>query len=95
MKVKDFPIDTNSSNISEIVLTKRYPEQGFALNTKSEMVVYVLNGKVHYNQEAILETGSIILVKINEKYYWQPIGKVTLLIFSTPPWTPEQQTLLN
>ncbi len=95
MKVKDFPIDTNSSNISEIVLTERYPEQGFSINTKSEMVVYVLNGKVHYNQETILETGSVILVKINEKYYWQPIEKVTLLIFSTPPWTLEQQILLN
>ena len=95
MKVKDFSIETNSSNISEIVLTERYPEQGFVLNTKSEMVVYILNGKAYYNQETILETGSVILVKTNEKYYWQPIEKVTLLIFSTPPWTPEQQILLN
>ncbi len=46
VRAKDFPIDSTRSNISKIELTTRYPETGYALNTKSEMVVYVLEGKV-------------------------------------------------
>jgi mannose-6-phosphate isomerase class I len=90
----DFPIKTKNSNISEIRLTKRYPERGFVLNEVSEMVVYVLKGKVILNidkKNSTLEKGSVVLVKKNQKYYWTPKSSAMLLIFSTPPWTPEQQ----
>ena len=92
--VKDFPLDSTKSNISEIKLTSRYPEEGHVLNTVSEMTVYILDGSVSFNTEnesIILNKGSVLLVKINQPYFWQPLDEVTLLIFSAPAWTPEQQ----
>lgn len=92
--VKDFPLDTSASNLSEIKLTSRYPEEGYVLNTVSEMTVYILDGSVSFNTETeskVLDKGSVLLLKINQPYFWQPLGEVTLLIFSAPSWTPDQQ----
>lgn len=93
----DFPLKTKKSNISEIRLNRRYPEKGFVVNTKSEMTVYVLKGKTILHLEGkntSLGKGSVILVKVNQKYYWTPKQSVTLLIFSNPPWKIEQQKTL-
>ncbi len=94
----DFPLKTKNSNISEIRLTGRYPEKGCALNKVSEMVVYVLKGKVALTidkKNSTLEKGSVVLVKKNQKYFWIPKSSVTLLIFSTPPWMVEQQKIVE
>ena len=92
-RAKDFPLDTTKSNVSKIDLSTRYPETGFALNTRSEMVVYVLDGttQLYCGEKRTVHKGAVILIKKGEKYFWQPHGKVTLLIFNTPPWVPEQQ----
>jgi hypothetical protein len=95
---KDFPLDTKLSNVSEITLSTRYPESGYALNTVSEMVVYILKGEIALTQnvqERIYSKGEVALVKANAKYFWVPQKSATLLIFSTPPWTPEQQKLFD
>ncbi len=95
---KDFPLNTKKSNISEIILTGRYPEKGSVLNTKSEMVVYILKGKITLNLKTVkinLKSGSVVLIKINEEYYWESKEKTTLLIFSTPPWTSQQQRRID
>lgn len=93
----DFPLKTKNSNISEIRLTERYPKKGFALNKISEMVVYILKGKVILNlnkRNSVLERGSVVLVKKNQKYHWTPKSTATLLIFCTPPWIAEQQKMV-
>jgi hypothetical protein len=92
---KDFKLETASSNVSKIILSARYPDKGYILNTKSEMVVYVLDGTtvLAREQRKTLHQGSVVLIKKGEKYFWQPRGSTTLLIFSTPPWTPGQQRL--
>ena len=95
--VVDFPIDSASANISKITLTGRYPHRGYALNTSAEMIVYIMEGKITLHQDREISSfneGSVILVKRATKYFWQPEGSVTLLIFSTPPWTAEQQQIL-
>lgn len=96
-KAKDFPLDTARANVSKIELSARYPEAGYALNTKSEMVVYVLDGAAVLVREKRrkLRKDSVALIKAGEKYFWQPHDSVTLLIFSTPPWTSDQQRLLQ
>jgi len=95
---KDFPLKTTFSNLSKIILSSRYPTAGYALNTKVEMTVFILSGKVSLtvqNKKKILIKNSAVLIKSNQKYFWQPQKKVTLLIFSTPPWTPKQQKVLK
>ncbi len=92
---KDFSIDTDRSNLSAIELSGRYPEIGYAMNTKSEMVVYILEGKIMLDRGAkkTLNKGAVALIKKGEKYFWFPKENTTLLIFSSPPWTSEQQRL--
>ena len=93
----DFPLESKKSNISEITLTGRYPEKGSALNTKSEMVVYVLKGTVVFNQgnmQTTLTRGSVVLVKAKQKYFWEPKKKATVLVISTPLWTATQQRIV-
>jgi mannose-6-phosphate isomerase-like protein (cupin superfamily) len=96
MKVIDFPLNTDASNVSEITLTARYPEKGYALNTISEMVVYILDGQtqlVRHDTTENLCKGDVVLISTHEKYVWNPEKEVTLLIFSTPPWTSSQQKI--
>lgn len=88
----DFPLGSKSANLAEITLTKRYPQTGFALNKKSEMQVYILKGKVAFNngKQTILRKGKAVRVKSNTQYFWQPLEHVTMLVYCTPPWTPKQ-----
>ena len=93
----DFPLQTRRANLAEITLKGRYPEKGFALNTRSEMIVYVVKGRVSFTQgkKKVLKKGYAVLVKTNQKYFWKPDGKVTIAVFSSPPWNPEQHKLVG
>lgn len=89
----DIELPIKELNVAEITLTKRYPSQGFAKNTKSTMVVKVLEGEVLFvgeDENILLPKGSVLLVETNKKYAWEPQSSVVLYIVSTPPWTPEQ-----
>jgi len=89
----EFPFKTNLSNLAQIPLATRYPVEGFAFNTLAEMTVYILEGTVLFHQEGeevALTKDDVVLVETNKKYFWEPKPQTTLLIFSTPPWTPEQ-----
>lgn len=97
MDVQEYILDTNDSNLAKINLRTRYPENGYAMNTKSEMVVYILTGKVFLNknnQDIVLMGGDAVLVKTNEKYFWRPDPEVLIAIFSTPPWSSDQQVIV-
>ncbi len=96
MNVVDFPFDSKNANLAKITLDARYPEQGFAMNTVSEMTVYVLEGSVVLHTEdgeQVYNAGTAVCIPKGQKYFWNPDGQVTLLVFSTPPWTKEQQEL--
>lgn len=93
-KAKEFLLGSNTGSLAEITLTARYPEAGFVANTKTEMTAYVLKGSVvlcRDGENVSLEEGSVALIEIGKEYFWQPEPEVTILIFSTPPWSPEQQ----
>lgn len=97
MNIHDYVLDTTTSNLAKITLQERYPTNGYVINTKSEMIVYILEGRVRLDKndnEVTLEKGDAVLVKINEKYSWQPEPEVSLLIFSTPGWTSDQQMVV-
>lgn len=87
----DLPID--ELNVAEIHLGKRYPVEGFALNTKSKMIVKILDGEVIYHCEGesvFLSKGAVVYVETGKQYAWEPKPDVSLYIVSVPPWTPEQ-----
>ncbi len=88
----DFSLGSKRGNLAEITLTTRYPATGFALNKKSEMLVYVAKGKVAFNngKQSILRKGHAIRVSPKKEYYWEPLNRVTLIVYSTPPWNPKQ-----
>lgn len=97
MDVHDFLIESTKSNISKIVLRNRYPQSGYARNTESEMVAFILEGSVelfHNEERKVYTQGDVVCIKVNKRYYWEPQEYLTLLIFSTPPWTHTQQELL-
>ena len=94
----DINLPTTTANAAEITLTERYPENGFALNTRSEMIVRILEGGVVFicdGSEKILQEGSVIIVPINKPYCWMPQEYVKLYTVSTPPWTAEQHRNVN
>lgn len=91
----EIPILFEWGNVAKITLTSRYPEKGFALNKQSDMLVYILEGAVEFfcKEEDVkieLGAGSTILVEKNKTYCWIPQGSVTMLVISSPAWTPEQ-----
>jgi hypothetical protein len=49
----DYNLPIDGLNISEIHLSKRYPTDGFALNTKSKMMVRVLEGGVSFCRKGL------------------------------------------
>jgi mannose-6-phosphate isomerase-like protein (cupin superfamily) len=89
----DITLPTTAANVSEINLTRRYPETGFALNRQSEMFVRIIEGSTIFHCEGekiLLPSGSTVLVQTNKPYCWIPQGTVRLYVVSTPPWTPDQ-----
>lgn len=84
------------ANVAEIRLTGDYPEVGYVYNIESDMIVYVLEGEVIIETEKesfVLSQGATVFVPKNEPYCWLT-DFVRMLVFSTPPWTPEQQRTL-
>ncbi len=89
----DIELPTEAANAAEISLTGRYPESGFALNKKSEMIVRILEGSATFQcegEEVRLPEGSTVLVQTDRPYCWIPQDYVKLYVISTPPWTPDQ-----
>jgi mannose-6-phosphate isomerase-like protein (cupin superfamily) len=89
----EFTLPADSANVAEITLSSRYPEFGVTQNTIVEEFVYVVNGQATFSsedEEILLTKGSALLIKPNQTYSWSPHPEITLVIFSTPPWTAEQ-----
>lgn len=94
----DFTLPLEEANVAEIHLSERYPIGGFALNTKSKMIVRVLEGGVVFvceGETIFLPKDSVVLVEPNKQYAWEPKPEVTLYVVSVPPWTPEQATVIT
>lgn len=89
--VSEYPIEDKEINFAIAKVTSRYPETGLASNTVCKEIVYVQdgNGKIVVNNiEYTLQTGDVILISPNEKFYWD--GNMTLHIACTPAFTPGQ-----
>ena len=78
------------------IITGRYPENGFCVNTISKELIYVLdgNGKLYFENNCIeFEEGDSILINSNEKYYWDSTYCIVSMT-CTPAWNEEQHKLV-
>lgn len=89
--VTQYPSKEPSINLAIADLSGRYPEKGFAINTKSIEQAYCLSGSgilVTPTQSFNLAQGDTIIIPTNEPYYWE--GNFSVLLSCSPAWTPDQ-----
>ena len=76
------------------IISGRYPEKGFAVNTKSKELVMVLSGDGYIGttkKKTPIVIGDCILIKSNEKYFWD--GHMALFMVCTPTWKKSQHKM--
>ena len=89
--VMEYPMQNPEMSIGVTELSGRYPDQGWALNHKCVEMGYVIrgNGKLVTETESIdLSEGDVVLIPRGQKYYWE--GTMSVVLPTTPPWSPEQ-----
>lgn len=77
--------------IARARIVTRYPEKGRAVNTQCEEVYYVLEGTGTIqidNEISSIKQGDVCVIQIGKPYLVK--GDLTLLIATSPPWSPEQ-----
>lgn len=99
---------TSTTNIHEYAMTDpiingavadihgRYPEEGFALNTVSHEIVYVIEGSGVVgltDKEVPITIGDVLILSPNEKFYWQ--GTLKLFMATTPKFDPAQHLIVK
>ena len=96
-KTLEYSFGDKDIDLGVAIITGRYPEEGYAMNTKCKELVYIIegSGNIHFeNEECSFSKGDSVLIDINEKYYWNSeYCKVTMTC--TPSWTPEQHKLVK
>jgi hypothetical protein len=94
-QVAEYEINDHDINIALVQINGRHPKEGWAMNEKCKMMGFVKTGHgfvVIENRKLELSENDVILILPNEKYYWD--GCMTLLVPSTPAWTPDQCKIL-
>lgn len=89
--VYDYQLPTGELDSAVIQLSGRYPQDGWAVNTISTSVVYVLEGRgslLSGLERQELAEGDQILIEKNEKYAFD--GTMRLLYSAAPAWSPDQ-----
>jgi mannose-6-phosphate isomerase-like protein (cupin superfamily) len=77
---------------ADITIHGRYPEQGFAMNEKSDMVARIFSGKgklVTKDKETTLRDGDVIFVGHGEAYFFTG-QNIKLFMVCTPAWNLAQ-----
>lgn len=92
----EYPMDEKDINGAIVKLTGRYPDSGRVTNLKCKELSYVVSGsgKVVIDDKVIfLSEGDLVLIDINEKYFWE--GNMTLFVSSAPSWSIEQHQIVQ
>lgn len=96
-KTLEYPFGDNDINVGIAIITGRYPDEGYCMNTNCKQLVYVIEGEGDLNlkNEIIhFSKDDAILIDKNEKYYWNTnYCKVSMTC--TPAWTVEQYKLVE
>ena len=96
-KTIEYSFDDKDIDLGVAVITGRYPENGFCVNTISKMLIQVLegSGKLYFENKNIeFSNGDAILIDNNERYYWEAeYCKVSMIC--TPAWTKDQYKIIE
>lgn len=79
-------------DLAKIEITGRYPEKGWARNSESHEIVYVLNGRgsvvIRNEDETLLEPSDVIHIPPGKQFAWN--GDMTILMTCSPAFNLEQ-----
>lgn len=82
---------TPNLDLAVVEIKDRYPEKGWARNTKVEMTYFVIEGKgKFYLEDEVfsLDIGDLVMI---EKGKWYRVeGKMEVVMVSSPAWSPGQ-----
>lgn len=96
-KTLEYSFQDKDLDLGIAVIQGRYPDSGYACNTISKELVYVLegNGKLYFEKYIIeFEKGDAILILPNEKYYWES-SFCKIAMACNPAWSVEQYQISN
>lgn len=91
----EYLMDDKAIDGCVVKLNGRYPEKGFAMNTVSKEMAYVIAGSgkiIVENKEYDISEGDVLLINSGEKFFWQ--GNMELFISCTPAWNTEQYRVI-
>ena len=91
-KTYEYNIEDKDINYCIVNINGRFPSKyKWAINRRCKEMAHVLRGSgilVVENKEYHLEQDDVVLIDVNEKYYWEGIFR--LGIPCSPAWYPEQ-----
>lgn len=96
-KTLEYSFGDNDIDLGVAIITGRYPEEGYCMNTESKELIYVIEGEGDLNlrNEIIhFSKDDAILIDKNEKYYWDT-NYCKVSMSCTPAWNPEQHKLVE
>ncbi len=94
--IEEYRMRDSSISGATVILSGRYPEEGFAVNKISHELVLVLSGSgiIGINGKEIeIELGNCILIRPNEKFYWR--GHMALFMACAPSWKTRQHHIVK
>lgn len=88
--------ETASEDISGAVaeINGRYPESGFASNTKSKELVYVISGTgkiINQQGEKELSAGDVVFIDNEEEFAW--FGNMVIFMATAPQFNPNEHLI--
>ena len=95
-KTLEYSFNDKDIDLGIAIITGRYPETSYCVNTISKELIYVLEGtgKIYFDNNYIeFEKGDSILIKPGEKYYWDTEYCV-ISMSCTPSWNEKQHKLV-
>lgn len=95
VKGKVFPIQSLTKKLEFVLITTEKGHQTTIIEHKCDFVYYVLAGKGHFlinDKKEDCKKGDLIVIPAGTKFTY--IGKLKLLLITTPPYTPEQEEVL-
>lgn len=95
---KIFEYDTEDLQLGGSIaeVNGRYPEKGFAKNTVSKELAYVIEGEgkiITPTETRSIKVGDVIFLDTNELFAWE--GKLKLFMVTSPTFDPNQHKVID
>lgn len=89
--VEEYRMPNQTLSGATAIVYGRYPEKGYATNTKSHELALVISGNGFIGtkrKRMAIELGDCILIRPNEQFYWS--GNMAIFMVCAPSWKPSQ-----